>query len=320
MGELGAPKPAHNAGSRGFGAERPSFRQNGLTSTPEVQIAPRSPSRSAMLTAAARALQREDPQPWVLDDTLALMLAGDAGTSMLSLVRGRMSRDELMAFSRWVCVRSRLAEDRVQRALADGVRQYVILGAGLDSFAYRRADLLDRLRVFEVDHPASQLWKRRRLEELSIALPENLVFAAVDFESQSLMDRLVAAGFDPESRTVFSWLGVTMYLTVDAIRMTLQTVASCASGSQVLVTYNQPFFALDDFSRGVTGTLAAAIGDAGEPFISFFTPDEAQALLGGEGFRDLQDYGPAEARRDYFQNRENVLIAGAQRVLIGTVP
>ncbi len=273
-----------------------------------------------MLTAAARALHREDPQPWVLDDTLALLLAGDPGTSMLSLVRGRLSRDQLMSFSRWVCVRSRLAEDLVQRALAGGVRQYVILGAGLDSFAYRRGDLLDRLRVFEVDQPASQQWKRRRLEHLSVELPENLVFAAVDFETQSLMDGLIASGFDADSRTVFSWIGVTMYLTIDAIRMTLRAVATCAQGSQIVLTYNQPASAVDDFSRSVTGALAAAVGEAGEPFISVFTPDEARALLREEGFREIQDYGPDEARRDYFQNREDVLIAGAQRVLIGLVP
>jgi methyltransferase (TIGR00027 family) len=109
-----------------------------------------------MLTAAARALYREDPRPWVLDDTLALQRAGDPGTLILSMLRDRLSRDELMAFSRWVCVRSRVAENLVEQALAEGVQQYVILGAGLDSFAYRRVDLLDRLRVFEVDHPASQ--------------------------------------------------------------------------------------------------------------------------------------------------------------------
>ena len=272
-----------------------------------------------MLTAAARALYREDPQPWVLDDTLALQLAGEAGTSILSMLRDRLSQDELMAFSRWVCVRSRVAEDLVERALAEGVQQYVILGAGLDSFAYRRVDLLDRLRVFEVDHPASQRWKRQRLEALSIQPPKRLVFAPVDFETQSLTDGLVASGFDVDSRAVFSWIGVTMYLTLDAIQKTLRAVASCAQGSRIVLTYNQPLSALDGFSRTVTGALANALGQAGEPFISLFTPDEARALLTEQGFRDLRDYGPDEARLDFFQGRGNVLIAGAQRVLIGTV-
>lgn len=273
-----------------------------------------------MLTAAARALHRGDPPPWVLDDTLAPQLAGAAGASMLELIRGRLSRDQVMGFSRWVCVRSRLAEDVVERALAEGIHQYVILGAGLDSFAYRRTDLLDRLRVFEVDHAASQEWKRQRLGYLGAELPRNLAFVPVDFETQSLMDRLTAHQFDANSPTVFSWMGVTMYLTLAAIRMTLRAVATSARGSKMLLTYNQPASSLDDFSREVTGALAATIGDGGEPFISFFTPEEAQALLREEGFLDIHDYGPKEARRDYFQGRDDVLIAGAQRVLLATVP
>jgi len=273
-----------------------------------------------MLTAAARALYREDPKPWVLEDSFALELAGDGGTSMLSLMRARLSRDELMAFSRWVCVRSRVVEDLVQRALSEGIRQYVILGAGLDSFAYRRADLLDRLRVFEVDHNASQRWKRQRLEQLSIPIPKNLVFAPVDFESQSLTEGLMASGFEADAPAAFSWIGVTMYLTTDAIRKTLRAVASFGHGNQMVLTYNQPMSTLDAFSRRVTDTLAHAIGQAGEPFISLFTPEAAQALMGQEGFRGIQYYGGDEARRDYFQNREDVLIAGAQRILIAAVP
>jgi methyltransferase (TIGR00027 family) len=272
-----------------------------------------------MLTAAARSLYREDPQPWVLEDSFALGLAGHAGMSMLDLIRARLSRDQLMAFSRWVCVRSRVVEDLVQRALSQGVQQYVILGAGLDSFAYRRVDLLDRLRVFEVDHHATQRWKRQRLEQLSIPMPKNLVFAPVDFESESLVDRLVASGFQADAPAVFSWIGVTMYLTTDAIRKTLRAVASCGKGSRMALTYNQPTSTLDALSRTITDTLAETIGQAGEPFISLFTPEAAQALMSEEGFRDIQDYGADEARRDYFQGREDVLIAGAQRVLIGAV-
>lgn len=181
-----------------------------------------------MLTAAARAFCREDPQPWVLNDPLALKLAGSAGTQMFARLQRQLSRDEVLGFSRWVCVRSRLAEDVVERAVARGVRQYVILGAGLDSFAYRRTDLVERLRVFEVDHPASQQWKRESLDQLFVAMPKNIVFAAVDFETQSLKDRLEASGFDANSPAVFSWMGVTMYLSIDAIEATLHAVASCA--------------------------------------------------------------------------------------------
>src|SRR4029079_12066623 len=123
----------------------------------------REPSQSAILIAAARALHREEPPPLVLDDTLALPLAGDDATAMTERLRTTLPREALLAFSRWCCVRARLPEDVVEKAIDDGVGQYVILGAGLDSFGYRRPELLDRLRVFEVDHPASQAWKRQRL-------------------------------------------------------------------------------------------------------------------------------------------------------------
>jgi len=175
-----------------------------------VGQAARSPSRTAVLTAVARALHREEPQPWLIDDYLALGLAGPEGTALLDRLRAEMPRPFLLAFSRWVCVRARFPEDLVERAATRGIGQYVILGAGLDSFAYRRGDLLGRLRVFEVDHPATQEWKRQRLAELGAKSPPGLVFAPVDFERQTLRQGLEQAGFSFEEQAVFSWLGVTM--------------------------------------------------------------------------------------------------------------
>ncbi len=116
----------------------------------------RGPSRTAVLTAVARAVHREEPPPWVIDDYLALPLAGQAGLALLKRLRAQVPAPHLLAFSRWMCVRARFPEDIVERAAASGTRQYVILGAGLDSFAYRRDDLLGQLHVFEVDHPATQ--------------------------------------------------------------------------------------------------------------------------------------------------------------------
>jgi methyltransferase (TIGR00027 family) len=175
-----------------------------------------------------------------------------------------------VAFTRWVCIRSRFAEDLVEKAFGSGVDQYVILGAGLDSFAYRRHDLMGRLRVFEVDHPASQLWKQERLRELGVEFPDGLVFASVDFEHQSLQAGLRAAGFDFRRPALFTWVGVTMYLTLDAIKATLVTIAQCRPGSQVALTYNQPRYALDDFAREVTSTFTAIATEMGEPFVSLF--------------------------------------------------
>jgi methyltransferase (TIGR00027 family) len=202
------------------------------------------PSRTAVLTAVARVLQRTEPRPWVMDDHLALGLAGPEGQALLARLRAEVPRTHLLAFSRWICVRARYAEDVVEQAAGGGLGQYVILGAGLDSFAYRRADLLDRLRVFEVDHPATQEWKRRRLTAIGVALPAGLVFAPVDFERQTLREGLERAGFDFGLPAIFSWIGVTMYLTLDAIHGTLVTVARCAAGSRLVLTYNQPPTAL----------------------------------------------------------------------------
>ncbi|HTN78209.1 MAG TPA: class I SAM-dependent methyltransferase, partial [Acidimicrobiales bacterium] len=126
------------------------------------------PSRSAAMTAVARSLHREEPPPWVLDDFLAAGLAGEEGPAIRERLSHDMTREDLLAFSRWVCVRARLPEDIVEDAVAGGVRQYVILGAGLDSFAYRRPDLVGLVRVYEVDHPETQAWKRARLAELDV--------------------------------------------------------------------------------------------------------------------------------------------------------
>lgn len=224
----------------------------------------------------------------------------------------------LLGFSRWVCIRARLSEDVVERAVADGVRQYVILGAGLDSFAYRRTDLLDRLRVFEVDHPASQAWKHSRLADLGVDCPTNLVFAPVDFETQTLRDGLEAAGFDFGARAVFSWIGVTMYLSIGAIEATLATVAACPAGTGIVLTYNPPPSALRGTgeSRNVLADIAA---DMGEPFVTFFEPAEAEELMRRLGFEDIVHFGPAEALATYFAGRDDVRIHGAQRLMVAKV-
>jgi methyltransferase (TIGR00027 family) len=207
----------------------------------------------------------------------------------------------------------------VERALAGGVRQYVILGAGLDSFAYRRGDLLDRLRVFEVDHPASQAWKRRRLDELGVSPPPSLVFAAVDFEHQTLRAGLEAAGFDFRAPAVFSWIGVTMYLTLEAIEATLATVAACPAGSRIVLTYNRPGSALSGMGLETQTVLARIAGEMGEPIVSLFEPEEIDRLLRGLGFDQVDDFGPDEAVRTYFAGRNDVRFGGAQRLVVAAV-
>ena len=271
------------------------------------------------MTAAARAFHREEPQPWVIDDYLALDLAGPEGLALLDRLRTEVPRPYLLAFSRWVCVRARFPEDLVEQSVAGGVAQYVILGAGLDSFAYRRRDLLDRLRVFEVDHPATQAWKRQRLAELGMELPAGLVFAPIDFERQTLREGLEQAGFDFAELAVFSWMGVTMYLTLDAINATLATLAQCRAGTRVVLTYNQPPAALTSSDAKITGTMAGIAAQLGEPFISRFLRAEMAELLHYHGFGEIIDFGPDEARVAYFGGHPDAEIAGAQRVIAATV-
>jgi methyltransferase (TIGR00027 family) len=278
----------------------------------------RGPSRTAVLTAVARALQREEPQPWVMDDRLALGLAGPEGLVLLGRLRAEVPRPHLLAFSRWMCVRARFAEDIVEQA-AGGIGQYVILGAGLDSFAYRRSDLLGRLRVFEVDHPATQSWKRHRLAGLGVEPPARLVFAPVDFERQTLREGLEQAGFDFGQLAVFSWVGVTMYLTPDAIHATLATMARCRPGTRVVLTYNQPPAALTGSTAQIAATFAGLAAEMGEPFISRFLPAQIAQLLHEHGFGQVTDFGPDEARAAYFPGQADIEIAGAQRLVAATL-
>jgi methyltransferase (TIGR00027 family) len=281
-------------------------------------VEPRSPSRTAVLTAAARALHRDEPTP-VLDDDLALALAGQDALAMIDRLRAELPQPALLEFARWVAVRARVPEDLVDQAVAEGVSQYVILGAGLDSFAYRRADLTDRLRVFELDHPRSQEWKRRRLEELAIRIPSNLAFTPVDFEFQTLHEGLEAVDFDFAAPAVFSWIGVTMYLTPGTIQDTLTGVASCPPGTRIALTYNLPRASLAGLALLTSKAVGRITEEMGEPVISRFTPAEIEQLLRESGFADVAHIGPDEARDMYFADRPDVRFFGIQRLVLGKI-
>jgi methyltransferase (TIGR00027 family) len=278
------------------------------------------PSRTAVLTAVGRAMHREEPPPWVLDDDLGFALAGPDAVAVREELVARLSRPSLLVFSRWVCVRARVPEDVVEDALQSGVRQYVVLGAGLDTFACRRADLMGRgLRVFEVDHPVTQAWKRERVVELGLELPSGLVFTPVDFEHQTLENGLVAAGFDFSAPATFSWIGVTMYLTLDAINATLATVARCPSGTRISLTYDLPKQALSGLGAEVSGVLSSIAAEMGEPFVSTFLPSEIEMLLREHGFSRVEHVGPEEAQATYFSGRDDVQFGGGQRLVTAAV-
>jgi methyltransferase (TIGR00027 family) len=259
-----------------------------------------------------------DDDPKVFRDHLALGLSGVESEAALQATYGaiqaesarRSTPEVAQALGRYAravtTMRQRYTEDELDKAVARGVGQYVILGAGLDSFAYRRPDLATTLRVFEVDHPATQQWKRARLRELNIELPNNLTFVPLNFEQQTLMDGLRAGGHRSELPTFFSWLGVTMYLTEEAVFETLRYVA-LAPGSEIVFQYVLPESLIDEENRRLLAVLKAFGAARGEPWLSAFEPSALVARVKELGFTQVWDFGPEEANARYFTGRTDGL-------------
>jgi methyltransferase (TIGR00027 family) len=265
------------------------------------------PSRTAMRVAMRRAAHQLFDQPKVLDDPIALPIIGpEAGAKLeagWSRHKSRVARN-LRAF---LVARSRFAEDELARAIGRGVEQYVILGAGLDTFAYRNPHGDSALRIFEVDYPATQEWKRRRLAAAGISIPTSVTYAPVDFERQTLADGLKLAGFDSSRSAFFSWLGVTMYLTEDAVMATFGFIASNTSGGGVAFDYAVPRSSLNWVGRLALDALAFRVAAAGEPFRTFFDPSALAERLRRIGFRGVEDLAAAEINARYFENRADQL-------------
>ena len=199
-------------------------------------------SRTAIMMAqfrAAHALVDRDP---IFEDQFALALADCSAADVTGFLAANAPDSCAHVVRLFACQRSRFAEEEVERAVSRGVDQYVDLGAGLNSFAWRRPDLMARLTLFEVDHPATQAWKRRRLAAAGLACPPNLHFAGVDLAAaDTLGERLTAAGFDPIRASIWSWLGVIQYLPLAAVEATLRAVASLvAPGSGLVASYGYP--------------------------------------------------------------------------------
>ena len=202
----------------------------------------------------------------------------------------------------FVAARARFAEDALAAAVERGLSQVVILGAGLDTYAYRNP-FHGRLSVFEVDYPDTQAWKRARLRAALIPIPDTLTFAPVDFESQNLANGLVGAGFDASLQTFFIWLGVVPYLTQEAIWSTLAYIANLPGGAHVIFDYGDPPDSLSPEVRILHDRRAAHVEAEGEPWVSYFDSDELKTKLTGLGFSGLEDLGPAQIAVRYFPNR-----------------
>jgi methyltransferase (TIGR00027 family) len=245
------------------------------------------PSRTALRVAIRRAAHQVLDSPRVFDDPLALPIIG-------ATTAEDPGSPALRAF---LAVRSRYAEDELREAVEEGIRQYVILGAGLDTFAYRNP--YAELRVFEVDYPATQAWKRDQLSASGIAIPSSVTFVPADFEHQTVGEALANAGFHNGAKTFFSWLGVVPYLTREAFTEALRYVASMPPGSAVVFDYAT--------SRAAVDALAARVAAAGEPFQLFFEKQELSDLLHGMGFQHVEALGPREINARYFPGRADGL-------------
>jgi methyltransferase (TIGR00027 family) len=258
----------------------------------------------------SRAAHQLLDHPRVLEDPVALRIVGAAGAAEIRARTLRLNGSLARFLRAFVVARSRLAEDVLRANVERGVRQYVVLGAGLDTFAYRNPFPPERLQVFEVDHPATQAWKRSRLLEGGIALPESLRFVPVDFETDSLAERLTASGLRPDAPAFFSWLGVSMYLTRQAVRGTLCYVASLPRGSGIVFDYAVPPATLSLVRRLVIGAVRRHVAAIGEPWKTFFEPQALAAGLAALGFTQLEDLGPDELNARFFKQRSDGLRTG----------
>ena len=206
----------------------------------------------------------------------------------------------------FIAARTRFAEDRLAAALEHGVRQLVVLGAGLDTFAYR-SPFLDRLRIFEVDHPATQAWKRELLQSSAISLPNWLTFAPIDFEQQTLAEGLAAANFDPNVPTFFTWLGVVPYLTEQAVNATLEFIGSQRQGAHVVFDYSDPPDTLPPEARAYHDERAQRVRALGEAWISYFDGHAMRSKPRMLGFSSIEDRGPRGIAALYFPERASIV-------------
>jgi methyltransferase (TIGR00027 family) len=262
-------------------------------------------SKTAHRVAIRRAAHQLLDEPRVLDDALALRIIGEEACEEL-----RTNPKEHHAFSRafraFMAARSRFAEDELARAVEQGVTQYVVLGAGLDTFAYRNPH--PSLRVFEVDHPDTQAWKREQLQAASIPVPRSLTFVPVDFEQQTLEAGLAHSGLDTAAPAFFSWLGVTPYLTREACMATLSFIAKMPAGSGVVFDFAIDPALLNPGQREALGALSKRVAAAGEPFQLFFDPTKLQVELKSLGFHRTEFLQGKELNARYFKDRTDGLL------------
>lgn len=253
---------------------------------------PNEPSRTALMIARQRAAHQLLDSGAVLDDPFAIRLLGEDENDVLRFAAAHPAASIGRLFT---AARSRIAEEALFAAVEGSIRQVVILGAGLDTFALRNAHAAEPIRIFEVDHPATQAWKRQRLADAQLAIPPILTFVPVDFEREDLGGTLAASGFDLNAPAFFTWLGVVPYLTPEAIASTLDFIATIPN-AEVVLDFMEPPEAFSEELRPIEQARAEQLKKIGERSLSRFEPEEMAALLHSHGFSAIEDIGFEEIR------------------------
>lgn len=258
-------------------------------------------SRTALGVANRRAIHQLLDQPPVLDDPIAVPILGP----QFEIDHKRQAHHAARSFRAFMAARSRYVEDNLATAVASGVAQYVVLGAGLDTFAYRNP--FPQLRIFEVDFPATQEWKRGLLHAANIPEPPNLTYVPLDFEHRTLSEGLAEAGLNTRLPAFFGWLGVVPYLTLPAFRSTIDLVAAMPAGSGIGFDYALSAEDLSPIRQKQREALAARVAAVGEPFKLFFRSEQLENELRSAGFQRIKQLDAQQVNERYFANRADGL-------------
>lgn len=271
-------------------------------------------SRTAEMAAYSRARHLLYDDPVVFEDHFAIEFLSPRRRRLLRsplicLLLGATLYRNLRPARAQIVGRSRYNEDQLERAIGRGITQYVIIGAGYDSFALRRRDLSDFIRVFELDHPATQRAKRERLFQLKIELPKNHEFIPVDFEKETVAEALTRSSYIGEAPAFFSWLGTTHYLTCDSVFKTLCSIPSFAAPkSEIVFDYSIPDTLIESAELKKFNKIRRSVACVDEPMITCFNPDSLVSDMEGLGFELIENLSPNEQKARYFANRKDGLI------------
>lgn len=298
----------------------PQPREIVVSTLPSSIVRRGVPSRTALAVASLRAVHQLLDEPLVLPDPIALPLLGAATEAALRNDPYALNDPISRGLRAAVVARSRCVEDELSRRVAEGVRQYVVLGAGLDTFACRNPFADGLLRVFEVDHPGTQGWKQQLLADARIGVPPSLSFVPADFERDHLGDELLRAGFRPEQPACVSWMGVTPYLTPDAVLATLRTLAGFAAGSSVCFDHRVVASLLGPVERVIAELIGQQAAAAGEPWLSAFDPADLRRQLLGLGFGSAVSISADDLNARYFARRKDGLrVGGSFRIMCAQI-